>query len=405
MKDSLDLHSAMWMMKWSWILLMVPLVVSNSTTSTTYWWLGRAAFGGRNYNLEDIANNVHNQEEVHQEFPSIDQSDTDSEYIFDFLNDSEEVVKNSENMAHKPNVEILVSTTTAPAPSKKKKLKRVKNRGKRQTSDRNNIRGKRQINGGNNLARKRQTSDGNNLWGKRQTNGGNELRLDEIETECPVTLTCTVRRACDTQGIFRRDLIPCLHQTTGRIEVCCDKFIPSVCPEVRKAPPRENCEGELDECDNVGSFCSDNHLCCFNGCKNICLEDPPLKVDTSFFFRSRAIISRGEPKRPSDDDEEDYDYNESPNELTEDDKDISFFKEPSDLTREITIPVALVEKISELLTILKNEEQQNSPLIDQINLILSSVENKPNPRKPRLINTRTSRPPRKNRISRRRGEV
>jgi len=186
MKDTLDLHRTMWLMKLSWLLLVLPSVIADSTT---YWWLGRAAFGGRNYNLEDIANNVHNQES-NPMFPAAKrQSDTDSEQIFDFLNESEELVKNSESIKHKPNIEINVGQNTN---NKRKKLKRVKNRG--------NNRGKRQISRRNRLGRQ-DRDDRDDL------NSVDELRLDEIETECPVSFSCATRRICDTRGKVESDHI------------------------------------------------------------------------------------------------------------------------------------------------------------------------------------------------------
>merc|ERR1712173_468913 len=63
---------------------------------------------------------------------------------------------------------------------------------------------------------------------------------------------------------------------------------------------------EDHECSNTGSqdTCSKGSLCCFNGCLNVCLEDPPYSVQKSFFFRQKAfIIGRDskfspKPKKP-----------------------------------------------------------------------------------------------------------
>jgi len=77
---------------------------------------------------------------------------------------------------------------------------------------------------------------------------------------------------------------------------------------------------------------------------------------------------------------------------------------------EISIPISLVEKIAELLITLKeeDEEERNSPLIDQIELIIStfsSVEKESKTRTPRLFNRRTNRPRRRHRKSRRKDIV
>merc|ERR1712083_782613 len=77
------------MMKLSSILFISSMVMS--PTSSTYWWLGRASFGGRNYNLADIAEGKHTLEDT-GDFDTSDSGGDDGDHVF---NMSDEVVKHS----------------------------------------------------------------------------------------------------------------------------------------------------------------------------------------------------------------------------------------------------------------------------------------------------------------------
>jgi len=145
---------------------------------------------------------------------------------------------------------------------------------------------------------------------KRQTEDEEEssIKLNEIETECPRLSTCVPRFFCERfRGKTVFDQIPCLLTSgdfVGEFGICCQDEFPRKCPDVRRLPPAEQCRPrplglpEDDECSSPGSkdACfGENSLCCFNGCLNVCLRDPPYSVQKAFFIREKAFVVETNP--------------------------------------------------------------------------------------------------------------
>lgn len=159
----------------------------------------------------------------------------------------------------------------------------------------------------------------------------NEIKLNEIDTQCPRGSKCVETFFCK-KGTGRRsaDRIPCLINTgdfAGDFGICCREPFRRVCPRVPVIPPPQEClpknlgEPEAEECDLRGlrSNCSNSELCCFNGCINICLEEPPYIVENAFFFRQKAIII-GRQKVPSQEDMDNEEDSEGEDEVDEEDE-------------------------------------------------------------------------------------
>jgi len=252
------------------LVMVVTMVRSQQTkgkerlkdSKKEYWWLGpyldrKSPFGGRNYNLEEIGRGEH----------------------------------------------IRMRTKT-----KKKRgdggLRDVKKMSKRQTGEFDQ--------------EEEEEEEEEEIFEE------NEIKLNEIDTQCPRGSKCVETFFCKT-GTGRRssDRIPCLINSgdfAGDFGLCCTESFRRVCPRVPVVPPPEDClpknlgEPEAEECDIRGlrSNCSKSDLCCFNGCINICLEEPPYIVENAFFFRQKAIIV-GRRKVPSDldiEEEEDFERDE-----------------------------------------------------------------------------------------------
>eukprot|EP00092_Neocalanus_flemingeri_P009224 GFUD01009927.1.p1 GENE.GFUD01009927.1~~GFUD01009927.1.p1 ORF type:complete len:311 (+),score=50.39 GFUD01009927.1:162-1094(+) len=136
----------------------------------------------------------------------------------------------------------------------------------------------------------------------------NEIQLNEIDTQCPRRTSCIERFFCEKfsgKNVF--DQIPCLltsGEFAGDFGICCESAYAQVCPRVPVLPDPKDClrrplgDPEDTECQRIGSrsSCAAGSLCCFNGCINVCLEDPPYSVQSAFFFRQKAIIIGGNPK-------------------------------------------------------------------------------------------------------------
>jgi len=136
----------------------------------------------------------------------------------------------------------------------------------------------------------------------------NEIKLNEIDTECPRRTSCVEKFFCERfsgKNVF--DQIPCLltsGEFAGDFGICCESAFSKVCPKVPILPSPEHCrprplgDPEDHECNTVGSRsgCAKGSLCCFNGCLNVCLEEPPYSVQKAFFFRQKAFIISGGTK-------------------------------------------------------------------------------------------------------------
>jgi len=181
-----------------------------------------------------------------------------------------------------------------------------------------------------------------------------KIKLNEIQTECPRLSKCVPRFFCERfRGESKFDQIPCLlssGQFSGQFGICCQAEYPRKCPIVAVPPPPRQClprplgQPEEDECSNPGQRdgCpGENTLCCFNGCLNICLEDPPYSIQKSFFIREKAFIvnPEGEPTvggaeiTPSqsefeEDDDDDDDGEDGEDGEDEDDNDYTDFINP-----------------------------------------------------------------------------
>jgi len=219
----------------SWLLLLSSVAVctkSQQTSGRKYWWLGlkKSPFGGRNYNSDEIQRGEH-----------IPQG------------------KGKQPARKGANAQRSVKQIT-----------------------------KRQINADSDVL--------NEVFEE------NEIQLEDIDTECPRRTTCVERFFCERfsgKNVF--DQIPCLLTSgdfAGEFGICCESAFSKVCPRVPILPDPKDCllrplgDPEDHECSSIGqrSSCSKGSLCCFNGCLNVCLEDPPYSVQKSFFFRQKAII-------------------------------------------------------------------------------------------------------------------
>jgi len=225
---------------------------SQQTSSDKYWWLGlkKSPFGGRNYNSDEIQRGEH-----------IPQG--------------------------------------------------TKFNGKGGKSDKTAQRSVKQI------SKRQAEGEGDSEEVFQEEEQENEIQLNEIDTECPRRTTCVERFFCEKfSGKNAFDQIPCLLNTgefAGDFGICCESPFNKVCPKVPVLPDPKSClprplgDPEDDECSNIGSrsSCSEGSLCCFNGCLNVCLEEPPYSVQKAFFFRQKAIIVGGgprnspQPKNPS----------------------------------------------------------------------------------------------------------
>jgi len=137
----------------------------------------------------------------------------------------------------------------------------------------------------------------------------NVIDLNDINTECPRLSNCVPKFFCERfRGFNVFDQIPCLLQSgefAGEFGICCQEEFPKKCPDVPRLPPPEQCrprplgQPEDHECNNVGvkdSCFGSKSLCCFNGCLNVCLREPPYSVQKAFFLRQKAfIVNPGEP--------------------------------------------------------------------------------------------------------------
>jgi len=170
-----------------------------------------------------------------------------------------------------------------------------------------------------------------------------EIKLNEIQTECPRLSSCVPRFFCERfRGESKFDQIPCLlsiGQFSGEFGICCQSEYPRKCPIVAVAPPAQQCVPrplglpEDDECSQPGerdNCPGDNTLCCFNGCLNICLEDSPYSIQKSFFIREKAFIvnPEGEPTAVEPDISESVFGEENDDEFDEDEADYTDFINP-----------------------------------------------------------------------------
>merc|ERR1711983_270729 len=130
---------------------------------------------------------------------------------------------------------------------------------------------------------------------------------------------------------------PCLLQSgefAGEFGICCQEEYPRKCPDVPRLPPPEQCQPrplgqpEDDECNDIGvkdSCFGSKSLCCFNGCLNVCLRDPPYSVQRAFFLRQMAIIVN--PGEEANIDINDYE-SDSPESVDINDDDYTDFLNP-----------------------------------------------------------------------------
>lgn len=148
----------------------------------------------------------------------------------------------------------------------------------------------------------------------------NEIKLTEIETQCPRGQTCVETFFCKrASGPRQEDRIPCLLQKgdfAGSFGLCCRESFKRICPRVPIVPKPGECykpgDPPYEECPSSGirSNCSNtDDLCCFNGCINVCLEDPPYTVENAFFIRQKAFVV-GFKKLPSENQEEEEEGND-----------------------------------------------------------------------------------------------
>jgi len=164
-----------------------------------------------------------------------------------------------------------------------------------------------------------------NILAPQEEQGG-VIPVEDIKSECPAGSSCVETFYCASfTGNSPRDKIPCLLSSgdfAGDFGICCKFRHPRVCPRLRDLPSPESClprplgVPEDNECLEPGtqSSCAADTLCCFNGCINVCLEDPPYKVDKSFWVRKTAeLVSRNPSKKTEElitEDMEEYDYSE-----------------------------------------------------------------------------------------------
>jgi len=168
----------------------------------------------------------------------------------------------------------------------------------------------------------------------------NEIKLNEIDTQCPRGQTCVETFFCKrASGPRVEDRIPCLLQKgdfAGSFGICCRESFKRICPRVPIVPKPGECytpgDPAYEECPTSGvrSNCSNSDdLCCFNGCINVCLEDPPYTVEQAFFIRQKAFIV-GFAKLPSQDEDIDEIDNEDEDEYDQEDKDEKSEKDSSE---------------------------------------------------------------------------
>jgi len=177
-----------------------------------------------------------------------------------------------------------------------------------------------------------------------------EIKLNEIQTECPRLSNCVPRFFCQQfRGESKFDQIPCLlssGQFSGEFGICCQSEYPRKCPSVAVPPPPQQClprplgQPEDDQCSRPGerdNCPGETTLCCFNGCLNICLEDSPYSIQKSFFIREKAFIvnPEGEPTTdggseitPSESEFGEENTSEDDDEGDEDDSDYTDFINP-----------------------------------------------------------------------------
>jgi len=131
-----------------------------------------------------------------------------------------------------------------------------------------------------------------------------QIDINEIETECPRLSQCVPRFFCERfRGRTRIDQIPCLltsGEFSGQFGICCQDTFPRECPAVPRPPPPVHCrprplgQPEDHECSVPGSRDNcpggEEALCCFNGCLNVCLTEPPYTVQRAYFDREKGII-------------------------------------------------------------------------------------------------------------------
>jgi len=212
----------------TWLVVsLATCTLSQQTSSRKYWWLGeKSPFGGKNYNNEEIQRGEH--------IPP--------------------GTRFSEKGGHVDN-------------GSQRAVKKIS---------------KRQV--------------------EEEEEQENEIQLNEIDTQCPRRTTCVERFFCEKfsgKNVF--DQIPCLltsGEFAGDFGICCESAFGRVCPRVPVLPDPKDClqrplgDPEDTECGTVGarSSCQEGSLCCFNGCINVCLEDPPYSVQNAYFFRQKAII-------------------------------------------------------------------------------------------------------------------
>merc|ERR1712032_947282 len=143
-----------------------------------------------------------------------------------------------------------------------------------------------------------------------------EIDLNEIDTECPRLSSCVPRFFCERfRGRTVFDQIPCLLTSgdfSGELGICCRDTFPRACPRVPHTPAPAQCmprplgRPEDNECQSPGeqdSCLGQDSLCCFNGCLNVCLPDPPYSVQNAYFLRKKAFVVSNKP----DSSQPDYD--------------------------------------------------------------------------------------------------
>jgi len=215
--------------------MMVPQIQSQTQKSGDYWWLGLSSpFGGRNYNLEEIQRGDH--------------------------------ISNSSRFSR--------------VGGGQRRLRKISKRQTVATEDESLL---------------------EEVFGN--DDAGTGIDLNEIETECPRLSNCAPRFFCQNfRGRTAFDQIPCLltsGQFAGEFGICCKDAYPRVCPALRRPPPPGQClprplgqpadhecgaPGTRDTCVGADS------LCCFNGCLNVCLPEPPYSVQRAYFMRGKAFV-------------------------------------------------------------------------------------------------------------------
>lgn len=193
---------------------------------------------------------------------------------------------------------------------------------------------------------------GQRRLGKRQaeleeaifSDDNSEIDLNEINTECPRLSNCVPKFFCERfRGRTVFDQIPCLltsGEFSGEFGICCQDTFPRACPRVLRPPPPAQCrprplgQPEDDECQSPGEqdTCpGQDSLCCFNGCLNVCLPDPPYSVQNAYFLREKAFVVSNNPDSTSQPDKQDgtrEDFADSENVDEDDDDDYTDFINP-----------------------------------------------------------------------------